>query len=123
MARDADLAAEFAHLLIAFLDPDGPYLEYEPLQRGVVWGLARLAEVRPEFTVGAESHLRRLLGSASAEIRGLAVIALGRIERAGEIPELAALADDEAEFAWYEHGRVWTMMVKEAVRLEKRRTG
>ena len=48
MARHEGLAREFARILLSYLDENGNYLEFEPLQKGVLWGIGRLAQVRPE---------------------------------------------------------------------------
>jgi hypothetical protein len=79
MVRHEGLAAEFAHVLISFLAPEGLYLDYAPLQRGVVWGLGRLAERRPELVIPAAAYLEAVLTSPEAETRSLAQRALGLI--------------------------------------------
>ncbi|MDH5299388.1 MAG: HEAT repeat domain-containing protein, partial [Desulfobulbaceae bacterium] len=47
LACHGGLAAEYTHVLVSFMREDGFFLEYEPLQRGLMWGIGRLAEVRP----------------------------------------------------------------------------
>ncbi len=52
MARHEGLAGEFALILFSYIverrDGADNYLEYLPLRRGAFWGLARLAQKRPE---------------------------------------------------------------------------
>jgi len=47
MARHEGLAQEYAHMLVSYIQEDGNFLEHVPLQRGVLWGLGRLAQARP----------------------------------------------------------------------------
>lgn len=77
MARHKTLAEEFASILVSYCDESGNYLEYEPLQRGLLWGIVRLARVRPELVRDASPHLRLFLESSDPMIRGLAAWALG----------------------------------------------
>jgi len=92
LACHPGLAEEYAHVLVSFMREDGFFIEYEPLQRGLMWGLGRLAEVHPELLLakGAVSYLLPYLDSDDAAVRGLAARALGTM-KAGEAAE--ALAD------------------------------
>ncbi len=90
------LAQEYTHVLVSFMREDGFYIEYEPLQRGLMWGLGRLAAMRPDLlsAKGAAGYLLPYLGSADGGVRGLAARALGLL-RAGEATApLALLASD-----------------------------
>ena len=51
MARHGGLAKEYAGILVSFINEAGNYLEHEILQRGVLWGLGRLAHERPELVI------------------------------------------------------------------------
>ena len=46
MARNEKLALEYECILISYIQPEGNYLEHEGLQRGVLWGIGRLARNR-----------------------------------------------------------------------------
>ena len=101
MVRDNQLADEFGHMLVSYLDQDGNFLEYEPLQRGLIWAIGRVAETRPKLVEGAASHLPKYLVSEDATIRGLAakVIGILKVEAARDL--LEALVDDTAKFTFY----------------------
>lgn len=101
MALHDGLAEEFAHILVSFIMPEGNYLEYEPLQRGVVWGIGRLAEKRPELVRPAAPYLTPLLSSGDAGIRGLAARALGLIGDKSAGAGLEDLLNDEDKFELY----------------------
>jgi len=43
------LATEYTHILVSFMREDGFYLELPSLQRGLMWGIGRLAQIRPKL--------------------------------------------------------------------------
>jgi len=87
------LALEYSNALISYVTEDGNFLEYEPLQRGAVWGIARLAQVRRRMVMEAVPHLLSFLAATDSTLRGLAVWALGllgaREARSGIDPLIA----------------------------------
>jgi len=106
MAVHGGLAGEFGHMLVAYMRPDGSYLELPALQRGLMWGLGRLAETRSDVlrTRDAPVYLRPYLDSEDAEVRGLAARALGLL-KVDEVKErLDALKEDPATFTLYSRG-------------------
>jgi len=86
MANHRGLAEEYANILISYIIPEGNYLEHEPLQRGVVWGIGHLAEVYPDLVQEAEPYLRPLLKSDDVDVKGLAQRALNKIGKNDYIP-------------------------------------
>ena len=118
------LAAEYLHMLISYLQPDGPlehqdgnFLELPSLQRGLLWGIGRLAEKRAEFLIarGVPADLLSYLQSEDGCVRGLAVRALGRLRAAGVREAIVALAEDKSPVLFYENGVVRTIAVAELV--------
>lgn len=99
MACHEGLAREFASILVSYTREDGNFLEYEPLQRGAVWGIGRLAQARPELLRShlAGLHLLPYLESADAEVRGLAAWALGLLGTGEAADQLEALREDPTE--------------------------
>ena len=87
------LAAEYAHILVSFMREDGFYLELEALQQGLMWGLARLGEVRPQLLAEKDAvrYLLPYLDSADMVVRGLAALALGNIGPATLVDALRPL--------------------------------
>ncbi len=98
MARSAKLAQEFSHILISYIRPDGNFLEHELLQRGVLWGLGRLAHVRPERVKDAAPFLEPYLTSGDPNLRGHAVWVAGGLALETTLPFLKRLSSDEARF-------------------------
>ncbi len=80
MALHLGLAREFAHLLASFINPEGLYLDYGPLQKGAVWGIARVAKERPGLVRDAAPFLEEMLGAEDPELRELAALALSNIK-------------------------------------------
>ena len=103
MACHAGLAAEYAHILVANMREEGNFLELPMLQRGLMWGLGRLAAVRPELMKekNAGEYLGQYLESADPQVRGRAIwamIQLGAIKPA----RLSKLVDDSNQVTIYQ---------------------
>ena len=105
LARHRGLAREYTHILVAFMREDGFFLEHEPLQAGLMWGLWRLAAVEADLLreKDAPVYLAPYLASSLAAVRGLAAAALGRLGSAPARQALEALLQDEAGFTLYRH--------------------
>jgi hypothetical protein len=106
MARNENLAAEYACILISYLQPDGNYLEHEGLQRGALWGFGRLAHNRPQCMHAAAALLLPYMRSADPYLRGLAVWAVGPILNAEAIDALQQLARDPAELVLFRNEKL-----------------
>jgi len=113
MARHAGLANEYAVLLVAYSNPDGNYLEHPILQRGLLWGLGRLAHSRPTKVAGAAGFLRPFLTSPDACHRGLAAWTLRAIPGHGFASDLAPLALDHTPLPFYHDGQLHCCCVAE----------
>ncbi|MEW6220676.1 MAG: DVU0298 family protein [Thermodesulfobacteriota bacterium] len=100
MTCHADLAAEFGHMLVAYMREDGSFLEHEGLQAGLLWGLGRLAAARPQLLRRhrAEQYLPGYLRSPRPELRGLAARALGLLAALSCRQQLVPLSTDPAPF-------------------------
>jgi hypothetical protein len=51
MACHPRLAEEYVRILLSYIREDGNFIEYEPLRRGALWGIRRLAQVYPEMLI------------------------------------------------------------------------
>lgn len=106
MAVSERLAAEYTHVLVSYIREDGNFLEYEPLQRGVLLGLARLAEVRPGLLKSAADHIEPFLRYENPCLRGLAVWILGLIKAKSARSEIKSLLMDETPVEIYINGEL-----------------
>ena len=113
MASHESLANEFAHILVSYVRKDGNFLEYQPLQQGVIWGIARLAQVRPQLVKDAVPHLVAFLQAGDATLRGLTVWALGMLGERGVQPEIKCLARDSSEVEIFVDRKLVRCQVKE----------
>ena len=125
MCRDERLAGEYAHMLVSYMREDGEelcqdgnFIEHPLLQRGVVWGVARLAGCRRELLqqLGAGRDLNLYLEAEDPELRGLAALAAGRLREATLRPLLQGLRADTAPLSWYDEGAVHQTTVGALVR-------
>lgn len=103
MACHKRLADEYAHILVAYMREDGYFLELEMLQRGLMWGLGRLAQVRPELlkAKNAGTYLLPYLDSADVVVRGLAAWNLGLLQSKEAVPGLEKLRSDPGRVTYY----------------------
>ena len=97
LVRHEGLAREFVNILASYTREDANYLEHEPLQKGLLWGIARLAGARPGLLKAAGPELLPFMESGDPAIRGLAAHAAGLLEMEEAGPQLRRLLADEAE--------------------------
>jgi hypothetical protein len=71
LARHAGLAQEYAHILLSYARRDGNLLDHDGLLQGVLWGLTRIAQTRPELLPDAARHIAMHLHSSDASIRAV----------------------------------------------------
>ncbi len=110
MASESRLALEYGHIIVAFMREDGFFLELEPLQRGLMWGLGRMAAASRDnrrllLKHEADNYILPYLQSADAVVRGLAARAAGLFGRPAAHDVLRALCNDRAEFTLYDNGQ------------------
>lgn len=113
LARHPGLAAEYTHILVAFMREDGFYLELPALQQGLLWGVARLAEVEASRLRGREAarYLRPYLDSDDHLVVGLACLALGRLGDRRHIPPIASQRALPTSVTIYQDGEFSTRTV------------
>ena len=99
MARNRNLADEFWRILISYIRPDGNFLEHEILQRGVLWGVGRLAHARPELLKESVDYLHPYLQTEDPYLRGLAAWGAGAIRNKKTEALLNRLKEDHAKLS------------------------
>lgn len=113
MARIPAIAREYHRILVSYMDPEGNHLENPFLQRGVLWGLHRVAEVSAIYVQGLEKYLHHYLVSGDAEILAPALMLAQKIGG----PELISLAEkregDESTLSFYADGKFVPIKISE----------
>ncbi len=124
MVHHKGLADEYIHMLISYMREDGEelfqdgnYLEHETLQRGLLWGVARVAAKRPDMLLerGVVKDLVPYLHSQDAMVRALAAKSLGLLGAVEALEDLNALQDDDNVIRFLENGSVSSVRVGEIV--------
>ena len=105
MVHDERLANEYGCILISYIQPEGNFLEHEILQRGVIWGVGRLAHSHPRHARTMGRYLIPYMESGDSILRGLAAWAAGPAGGTKTIPRLKELADDPSELMLYRNGK------------------
>jgi hypothetical protein len=101
LANHQKLATEFVHMLLSYTRTDGNFLENERLQRGLLWGIGRLSQSRPELVKHAIPYLIPYLTSQDASVRGIAAWVMGLLDAEEASPALVPLKKDEATLQLY----------------------
>jgi hypothetical protein len=118
MARNEKLAAEYGCILFSYIQPDRNYLEHEGLQRGVLWGVGRLAHNRPECMQTAAGFLLPYMRSEDPNLRGLSVWAVSPMLNVEAIHRLQQLVHDPAGLMLYQGGELAQYSVGQLAREE-----
>jgi len=107
------LAVEYTGILVSYVMEDGNFLEYEPLQEGAVWGIGRVAQVRPHIARVAVPHLLPFLMARPAALRGLTVWSLGLLGAGEAASQIRLLLNDGAQFDLYRERALKKCTVRE----------
>jgi len=113
MARNKNLAQEFWCILISYIRSDGNFLEHHILQRGVLWGVGRLARARPQLLKDSADYLQPYLQSEDPNLRGLAAWGAGAIGNKKMKTLLNRLKEDHATLKIFFEGHLKKYSVAE----------
>ena len=121
----ARLCDEYVHMLISYLCPDGPlehqdgnFLELPALQRGLLWGIGRVAEKRSRLLVEKDvvPNLLPYLASDDGTVRAFATRALGLLGATESKDALSKLLSDSCEVRFYHNDKITVRSVGEFAR-------
>ncbi len=103
LANHQGLAHEYTHILVAFMREDGFYLEYAPMQIGLMWGVGRLALVQPRLLL--EKNVTRYqlpyLDSADRNVRALVAWSLGILKAKEAREKIKNILHDDSKIHLY----------------------
>ncbi|MBU2521181.1 MAG: HEAT repeat domain-containing protein [Proteobacteria bacterium] len=94
MACHEKLAEEYSSILISYIREGGTFIENEELQKGVLWGIGRIAHVKPLLVKNAVPLLLPFMESQHPTSRGLAAWATGALGDKSAMPALKCLSKD-----------------------------
>ena len=98
LAGNDALAQEYSRILLSYARKDGNFQEHELMQRGVMWGIGRLSQVKPDLLKeSAPRHILPYLESRDAVVRGLAAWISGLLEIEEAKSRLKEMEKDETE--------------------------
>lgn len=115
MARSPKIADEYHSILISYLNEEGNFLEHEPLQKGLLWGVARLVAVRPDLMAPAATYLNKYLESKDPSIRAFSGMSLRLLGAEDRNTLLEQLLKDHAEFKTFFNNEFSTFKVSEII--------
>ena len=111
MARHEGLAKEYHKILLSYIMPDGNYIEHEILQRGVLWGIGRLAHARLNLVKDFTHLLCPYMESPDPALRGLAAWTAGLFDCETTSRLLKHLENDQATLTFYLDGKLEELTV------------
>lgn len=121
MANHNGLADEFHKMLISYIMPEGNFIEHELLQRGVLWGIGRLAHEKPALIEPSADLLVPYMKSTDPYIRGFAAWVAGCFIHDTLVPFLTKLKKDPSELTIYRNDSLLEITVGELVTIRKRK--
>jgi len=95
------LRDEFLPILISYLRKDGNFQENEIIQRGVLWGIGRMACKYPDEIDHYVQFFLPCLKASDQGVRGLSAWIAGLLKSKDAVPVLQRLLGDESEFETY----------------------
>ena len=122
MFHNSRLADEYLHMLVSYTMDDGPellqdgnFLELEPLQEGVLWGLCRLAPVygKKLLDLRLDGNIDVYLVSKNSTVKGLACRLAGLLGLRNYISAISGAGADFSPIRLYEDGAIIECTVAE----------
>ncbi len=112
LAVNQALADEYGHMLVSYMREEN-YLELPALQRGLMWGLGRLAMVRPEILLkyDADGYMSIYLEAEDKEVLALAARNFALLGVRDAIPLIRQLTGEQFSFIFYDAGLFKTVSV------------
>jgi hypothetical protein len=116
LAINETLAEEYSSILLSYAREDGNFQELESMQRGVLWGILRLAQVRPHLVKESVPFVIPFLSSKDSVVRGTAAWIIGTIGDSGAVGHLERLLNDDGEIKIFIDDRLCERRVKDIVK-------
>jgi hypothetical protein len=120
MVRSEILFEEYIHMLLSYMRADGPelfqdgnYIELPELQRGVIWGVGRLAGKYGKILIdrGVIDDLLPFLSSSDGVVRGVCIWSLGMLKALPAKKMIQEHLDDQGAVTLYQQGDIYKTTV------------
>ncbi|MFH2046570.1 MAG: DVU0298 family protein [Pseudomonadota bacterium] len=115
IAKHDKLGKEYNRILISYINKNGNFLENEVLQQGVLWGIGRIADEKPQLVKDSFPLLELYIKSRDSLSRGLAAKAMAAIDHEKAKPALLFLKNDSSKIIIYENGKLAEFTVSQIV--------
>jgi hypothetical protein len=114
MAETDWLAEEYGNMLVSYMREEN-YLELPALQRGLMWGIGRLAMERPDLLLkyNADGYMEHYLESLDQEILGLVSRNYGMLGIQDAVPHIQAFLKNTHPVRLYQDRRILSISVGE----------
>lgn len=114
MAETDWLAEEYSNMLVSYMREEN-YLELPALQRGLMWGIGRLAMERPDLLLryNADGYMEHYLESLDQEILGLVSRNYGMLGIQDAVPHIQAFLKNTHPVRLYQERRILSISVGE----------
>jgi hypothetical protein len=111
MAQNRRLAEEYSGILIAYINPYGNPIDHPLLQRGILWGVGRLAQHHSDLAQCASEHLIPFLSSPDPYLRGFAVWVDGFIPTPATESLRKSLYGDTEKIILFSNGKLQEIVI------------
>ncbi|MFO7666409.1 MAG: HEAT repeat domain-containing protein [Desulfobacterales bacterium] len=115
IARNKRLGDEYARILISYININGNYLENEILLQGVIWGIGRIASLRPELVRDSIPFLIPFISSRDTMLRGLAAWTICAIDPVKAESILSSLNNDDSKLKIFAEGKLTEFSIKDII--------
>lgn len=115
LAQNRILADQFTKIMIGYARKDVNFLEFEPLQRGLLWALARISDTQKELLKSLHTSLFILpyLNSSDITVRGLAIWLIGKLKSKNTASFLQPKDEDINEIEIFRNNKLEKITVKQ----------
>lgn len=110
------LFSEYHRIFLSYIQPACNYLEHPVLQRGLLWGIGRLAKRRSDAVRPVMEDIYPFMDSEDPYHRGFAVLVAGYAGDPGALSRIEKRLHDTAEIEIYEQSTLMTRTVGELAR-------
>lgn len=112
MAKCDLLAGEYHKILVSYISPGPNFIEVPALQKGVLWGLSRLAAASPHYLGQSVPLLPKYFSSKEPAIRAFAALAFMTIDPAMRATLPSCLMQDPSSIEYYQNGVISTCTIQ-----------